>query len=155
MKTYIRDFAYVSAKNELKHRKLIVMNETEDKLEGFDVTYLSRNEAKKATELLCGRHNVHNRISQRPSLNTHRIEGLNEKWFKAWRLFNKSNIANGFYSIDELAKTLIENHKTRSSNINSVKTNLYKALKGKRTAKAYGIVIEDSYNDKKMLFANF
>lgn len=151
MKSYVKDFAYISEKHELKNRKIIVMNETEDKIEGFDLNYLKKKDREAAIKLLCGKHNVHDWISSRPSLKTHNIEGLNPKWFKAWRLFKKDNIQDDIVSIDALANMFIEKGFTKTSNIKYVKRNIYKALQNKDVASAYGIRIFNVEENYKLL----
>lgn len=151
MKSYLKDFAYISDKAELKNRNVIVMNETEDKLEGFDLNYLKKKDREAAIKLLCGKHNVHEWISSRPSLKTHNIEGLNPKWFKAWRLFKKDNIQEDIFSINALADKFIEKGLTKTQNRKSVKRNIYRALQNVDVASVYGIRVFNVEENYKLL----
>ena len=138
MKSYIREFYYSKNDNDIgRWRKVIIMNDTTDKIEGFDLTYLSKDEQKAAIKLLCGTHNVHNRISGRPSHATP-IQGLDTNWFKGWRLFSKDKIED-FYNFNSFAKQLINSGKTRSKIVENVKRNLYKAFESSDTPTCYGI----------------
>lgn len=150
MKSYVSKFFYQkNDKDNGRWRELLVMNETTDKVEGFDLTYLSKNERKAAIKLLCQKHNVHNWISSRPSQSTHNITGLDVNWFKGWRVFMKDKIDDNVYTLSSFADMVIQNNFSRSNISKNVKSNIYKAFKKSSIPTVYGITVTNISNNSK------
>lgn len=83
----IREFDY-NSKGEVKHRKVLVIHESDTSFAGLDLTLLSEDESKEVQSLL-KEHEPH----AFPAKGEHgTIDGYKPEWNKAWRRFNESGI---------------------------------------------------------------
>ena len=125
--SYVKEFVYTSNKGETKARKLFVMNETDDYIEGLDFAYLSRNE-QSAVKRLLKAHKVGGVISS-PHSNATPIPGYKANWSNAWRKFKKSSFAENAMTKKQLLNFFCDSGK--ATNRNSVKANVCAVLRGK------------------------
>lgn len=81
------EFNYLNKKGETKSRKLFVVRDCNTCFEGLDFNLLEDHE----------KHEILNKFgTMKPSHSDNRsgnkIDGWDDKWNRAWRRFNKSNI---------------------------------------------------------------
>ena len=81
----VKEFNY-NSKGEIRKRKVFVLHENEQYLEGLDLAYLTEDEGKDVLEAL-----KNHEISDIPPKGTKAppVEGYNPEWNKAWRRFKK------------------------------------------------------------------
>lgn len=136
--SYVKEFVYTSNKGETKARKLFVMNETDDYVEGLDFSYLNRNE-QSAVKRLLKTHKVGGVISS-PHSNATPIPGYKVKWNCARRKFKKDSIAANAMTKKQLLNFLCDCGK--ATNRNSVKANVCAVLRhkpGRKTVYGYSL----------------
>lgn len=138
--SYVKEFVYTSAKGETKSRKLWVMNETDDYVEGLDFAYLSRNE-QAAIKRLLKNHKVGGVISK-PNSGATPIPGYKANWNGAWRKFAKKNFTENAMTKKQLLNFFCDSG--LGTNRNSVKANVCAVLRGKTGRKTvYGYNIRE------------
>lgn len=81
----VKEFNY-NSKGEVRRRKVFVLHENEQYLEGLDLAYLTTDEGKKVQETL--KDHVVGDIPPKGTKSPP-VEGYDPEWNKAWRRFKK------------------------------------------------------------------
>ena len=91
MKSAIREFNYSKKDGSVSTRKVFVLNETADYIQGFDTKYLTGEQLAEIQTRFQDRE-ILDRFATAGNGATHDDETFNKDWLKAFRNFKKSNI---------------------------------------------------------------
>lgn len=145
MKSNAVEFVYKNEKDETKVRKVLIMNETEDHLQGFEMSYLSRYQQARVRKALAN-YQVKDTLSTRKNPSIGRIKGLNDKYFRvAFRTFKKENISTEYFTKKELVDYVVSNRLAR--NKHAAQSNLQEVLSGKKHRKTFYKMVVMPTND--------
>jgi hypothetical protein len=90
MKSYIREFNYVTKAGKKSKRRVFVMRETADAFDGFDLGHLDGSQ-KRAVRRLFKAHEVSNVITNKPNEDVPKNTEVEALMKAAWRRFNKAS----------------------------------------------------------------
>ena len=87
MKSYVKEFNYLTKTGEVSKRRLFVMRENDTVVDGLELTYLNEDVQKEVVEALKD-HEVKNSFVKAET----GIDGYKPEWGTAWRRYNKDRM---------------------------------------------------------------
>lgn len=92
MKSYVREFDYFKAENEVSHRRVVVMVETPDALAGFDLSYLNPIDAETAIKKFASHDVATEFVKPKRGAEKPVRSAEDEALMRSWRRFSKAKM---------------------------------------------------------------
>lgn len=143
MNSMVKVFGYTNSKGESSVKSVFVMNQTEDHLQGFDLSKLTKGE-RKALKAALANHEVLDRFATRKNGSAEPLEGLNKVWMRAWRSYKTSEMTAVIGTEVPATKTQIVEYiasQGLGKNARAIRHNVNAVLRGKGRKTAYGYKI--------------